>query len=121
MAPPSKGSKAGRGRNHFNAEWLKRKDCHGDLVGDYIVKVGEFAAKCQYCKKEINSIGNMGFGAIRAHYSTNLHKNTADMRKGRGTNQFLLVRDDDGDWVRGESDNEDTAVDDPPPVHLQMS
>ena len=115
MAPPSKGSKAGRGRNHFNAEWLKRKDCHGDLVGDYIVKVGEFAAKCQYCKKEINSIGNMGFGAIRAHYSTNLHKNTADMRKGRETNQFLLVRDDDGDRVRGESDNEDTAVDDPPP------
>ena len=115
MSPPPKGSKGARGRNHFNAEWLKRKDSNGDLVGDYLIKLGEFSAKCQFCKKDINSIGNMGFGAIRAHYTTNLHKNTADMRQGRGGSQFLLVRDDDGDRVRGESDNEDSAVDDPPP------
>ena len=81
--------RAKRGNNHFQLDWLDRVDDNSDKIGDYLIKVGEYSAKCIYCKTDI-SLGNMGFSAIRAHFRSAKHRNVADFRKKRVSGQLIL-------------------------------
>ena len=44
----------GRGLNHVNLKWFKLKDSNGDLVGDYLQKVGEFSVYFFFFESIIN-------------------------------------------------------------------
>ena len=97
-----------RGQNHFNNKWLDKEDGNGDRVGLYIIKVGEFTAKCNWCKADI-AIGNAGYTAIRRHSTSRSHMTIAATRQQRVSSQPVLV-------AAQTTDEDVSSSDDPDPV-----
>lgn len=81
------------GRNHYRKKWLQKTDSNGDLVGWYIVKIGEFTVKCVWCNKEI-SVSNGGFTAVKRHSECQSHVKIAEL--GRTGKPAIVANDDDG-------------------------
>ena len=95
-------SKRVRGKNHFKEDWLKESDSNNDNLKEYLVKVGEFKAKCTWCKEEI-SVENSGKSALLRHAKSQKHTRIANLRKNRDRDQSVFV-------------NPAENVDDPEPV-----
>ena len=70
-------SKRVRGKNHFKEDWLKESDSNNDNLKEYLVKVGEFKAKCTWCKEEI-SVENSGKSALLRHAKSQKHTRIAN-------------------------------------------
>ena len=79
-----------KGQNHFNNKWLEKEDGNGDKVGLYIIKSGEYTARCSWCKQDI-AIGNTGYTAIRRHSTSRNHTSIAAVRQQRVSHQPVLV------------------------------
>lgn len=101
-------AKQSRGRNHFKSEWLKLKDANGDEYGTYIIKTGEFSAKCKMCSMEF-SIGNMGLSQLNRHSKTKKHVNVADLRLRRVPGQAVLALPGHDPGAETEEDVDDPA------------
>ena len=91
----------GRGLNHVNSKWFKLNDSNGDLVGDYLQKVGEFSVNATTVnpKCRLETWDSQQFKVIPPLS----HRNNADFRKLRMKDQAVLVVNND--------DSED--IDDP--------
>ena len=97
-----------RGLNHFKDDWLLKTDNNGDVVGSYLTRVGEFRARCIWCRGVIR-VENMGYIAIKRHSETQGHIKLAQIGRNGGISAVHMASDDVKDDT--ESNYEDTTGD----------
>ena len=78
------------GRNSFKDSWLDGVDVNGDSPKSYVVKTSNYTFKCSWCQSWDISVDNNGKAGLIQHFKSKKHRDIANLRSGRKSDQIIF-------------------------------